>query len=449
MTKGFVYILSIIVHNLRHKYGSVVKTKMESTIPQRQTRKVHDMWALIAFIVYSATTNCLVMLHEHIKQHQIDMDLLYRISWCAGAFMAGFILVTLLAFRFIPKPTLHASFVASIVFFLILAATSGSAMGIFLCFLGAGLSLYVYIYWGIKYIPFTSEVLKGATSVVLEHWLSIFSVHVMVSIIFTAQMMISILALLSTDIRADYYLHIMFVMQLLWSKANAMYFFIVFVSSVVSIHVFNAGRPVKTLIEPLTNTLYASGSICIGGLLLAIVQALRYMLRMSEPENRRRGRERGILERIFIDIVEFLLVFLEDIIRLANDWVFVYIAVYGKSYKKALQGSFEKAAEPGNNIMISSLIVDKALWFFGLVGTAAYVVLINVSVGFDTIVQTSSYNEFFLPTLVTIFSLTTFLSMFSAGTKCILFVYSEKPDCVEKTLPEVHAAVRKVKEGPK
>eukprot|EP00866_Antonospora_locustae_P001693 jgi/Antlo1/1693/2414 len=99
--------------------------------------------------------------------------------------------------------------------------------------------------------------------------------------------------------------------------------------------------------------------------------------------------------------------------------------------------------------MISSLIVDKALWFFSLVGAAAYVVFINVAVGFDSIVQTSSYNEFFLPTLITVFSLTTFLSMFSAGTKCILFVYSEKPDCVEKTLPEVHAAARKVKEGSK
>lgn len=422
---------------------------MESTVPQRQTRKVHDLWALIAFVVYSATTNCFVVLHEHIKQHQVDSNLLYRISWSAGAFMAGFILVTLLAFRFIPKPTLHASFIASVVFFLILAAASGSAMGILLCFLGAGLSLYVYIYWGLKFIPFTAAVLKGATSVVLEHWLSIFSVHAMVSIIFTAQMLVSILALLSTDIRTDYYLHIMFFMQLMWSKANAMYFFIVFVSSVVSIHLFNAGRPVRTLIEPLVNTLYASGSICIGGLLLAVVQVMRYMLRMSESENRRRGRERGILERIFIIIMEFLLVLLEDIIRLANDWVFVYIAVYGKSYKKALQGSFEKATEPGNNVMISSLIVDKALWFFGLVGAAAYAILINVVVGFETIIQTSSYNEFFLPTLVTVFSLTTFLSMFSAGTKCILFVYSEKPDCVEKALPEVHAAVRKVKEGPK
>ncbi|KAL0265794.1 UNVERIFIED_CONTAM: hypothetical protein PYX00_011509 [Menopon gallinae] len=416
---------------------------MEGTATQRHTRKVHDIWALVAFAVYSATTNCLMIMHDRTKQHQVDLGLVYRISRDAGAFMVVFVLVTLLAFRFVPKPTLHASFVASIAFFLVLAAASSSALGILLFFLGAGMSLYVYIYWGMKFIPFTSEVLKGATTMILEHGLSIFLVHILVTAVFAAQAVLSFLTLFSTDVREEYYLHIMFFLQMTWSAANAMYFFTVFVSSIISIHLFNAGRPVRTLIEPLANTLYAAGSICLGGLLLAVVYVMRYMLRQSVSEDRRRRGEQSVLERIFVVILEILLVFLEEIIQLANDWVFVYIAVYGKSYKKALRGSFEKASEPGNNVMISSLIVGKALWFFGLVGMVSYMAMIYMAIGFDVIIQTWSSREFHLPTLVVTFFLITFLSMFSAGTKCILFVYSERADCVEKVLPVVHAAAKR------
>lgn len=423
---------------------------METTVPQRPARKVHDTWALVLFAVFTATTNALMLARGSPKVHQANLGILYQASSHAVFFLLSFVLLTLFAFRFFTRPVLHLGFVASICFYTAIALLSRSAPGLVLGLVAAAFSAYVYIYWAMKYIPFTAIVLKGATSIVISHGVSVLAMEALVSLFFLGQLALTLFALLSTDTSSGYHLHILFFFEIFWFQANAMYFFTVFISSIIVVYIFNAGRPARNFIESFSNSLYAAGSICLGGLLLAVVQILRYMLYLSGSEDR--GREQGqrnFLSRILAFVIEVVLVFLEEMIRLANDWVFVYIAIYGKPYKKALEDSFEKATEPGNTILMNSLIVDKALWCLGILSSLFYLVTLGIFIDLKLAMETGTYLEIGLPTIFVVFFLVTFMSIFSAGTKAVLFAYSEKPDCVEKVLPDVRAGIKKLGEASK
>lgn len=423
---------------------------METTVPQRPTRKVHDAWALVLFAVVTATSNALMVFRDHAKLHQASLGVLYRASTSAVLFLLGFVALTLIAFRFFTRPVLHFGFLASIAFYVAVALASGSALGLVLGLVAAGFSAYMYVHWGLKYIPFTAIVLRGGTSIVLGHGLSVLAVEVLVSVLFLGQLALTLLALLSTDTKAGLYFHVLFFFELFWFQANAVYFFMVFIASITVVHIFNAGRPARNFIESFSNTLYAAGSICLGGLLLAVVQVLRYMLHLAGAEDREREQsQRSFLSRILAFVIEIVLVFLEEVIRLANDWVFVYIAIYGKSYKKALEESFEKATEPGNSMLINTLIVDKTLWFLGILSSLFYLFTLGIFIDLKLAVSNGSYLEIGLPTVFVVFFLTTFMSIFSSATKSVLFAYAEKPDCVEKVLPEVRAGIKKLGESAK
>ncbi len=413
---------------------------MENPVLQQQkpTRKLRDSWALGLFAVSTVSVNAMLALQNHSKI--ANFVVLYRACASAAAFVACFVLATLVAFRFFPKVILHAAFIASILMMLMMTVLGGGVLFAIIGVLGTAMAIYSYVYLGLKFIPFTAAVLRGATSIVIGNLFAVLCAHVFSIVMFTAQLGAAFSTL---KISRDYFVHAFVIFQVFWLQANAMYFFIVFVSSITAIHIFNVGRPMSIFAESLKNTFFALGSICLGGLLLAVVQTLRYMIYFSESESRRRNEnERSAFVRILAFIAEILLIFLEDLIRLANDWVFVQIAVYGKSYKKALEESFEKAINPANHTLINALIVDMAVFFVGIFGIGSFLLLLETFVGMRG--NRDAYVEMALPVILVIFSVTTFLSVFSAGSKTVLFAHAEKPECVAAVLPDVSAAIIKL-----
>ena len=424
---------------------------MEADTPQKPARKIHDAWALALFGACTATINCFAIFRRGGGPLQIDRDAFVELLQISAVYVFVLTAATVLLLRFAPKAILHLSFIASIGASLLFISLNPSPLGVLLGISIACISVYFYIYWGLKYIPFTAVILRSATSVVLRHGLALLAVQLLAASAFVVQMAFLFATLLSVSIKTEYYFHLLLVFQIFWFQANASYFFAVFTSSVLSIHLFNAGRPVRASFESLVNTLYAAGTICLGGLLLAVVKILQYALRLSESESRDEDRTGGsLLWRIFAFILEIILLIQEDIIRLANDWVFVYVAIYGKSYKKSLEKSFDKAMDPRNNLLINSLIVDRALWLFGAAGLIGYFFLTNaMTAGITPLLKAERYLEVLVPTAFAAFCTVTLLSVFSAGSKALLFVYSEKPDAVDRTLPEVTAAVKKLREDTK
>jgi hypothetical protein len=71
---------------------------------------------------------------------------------------------------------------------------------------------------------------------------------------------------------------------------------------------------------------YSFGSICLGSLIVAILEMIKTMVR-SASRNRRMG--------IFRCVAECLLVYIERLAEYFNRWAFVYVGLYGYSYLEA------------------------------------------------------------------------------------------------------------------
>ncbi|EPR77768.1 hypothetical protein SLOPH_2667, partial [Spraguea lophii 42_110] len=61
------------------------------------------------------------------------------------------------------------------------------------------------------------------------------------------------------------------------------------------------------------------------------------------------------------NLLFFLLGLLEDIIKFINEWVFVHIALYGKSYVKTLKTSFRELMSGKGSVLINSLCIMSAI----------------------------------------------------------------------------------------
>ena len=78
-------------------------------------------------------------------------------------------------------------------------------------------------------------------------------------------------------------------------------------------------------------TTLSFGSICLGSLLVAIIQALRQLV------NQTRSEEGG--DNILLCLAECLLASLEGLIEYFNKWAYIYVGLYGYTYFEAVSYS--------------------------------------------------------------------------------------------------------------
>ncbi|EPR78617.1 hypothetical protein SLOPH_1844, partial [Spraguea lophii 42_110] len=108
---------------------------------------------------------------------------------------------------------------------------------------------------------------------------------------------------------------------------SLIYFMRIFISSVVYPGTLTHSHVSSILMVSISNALYVLGSIMVGAILLIII----HILQMFVPRNE--GSRCSLLNNILL----FLPNILKDIIIFANGWIFVHIALYGKSYVKTLK----------------------------------------------------------------------------------------------------------------
>jgi hypothetical protein len=100
------------------------------------------------------------------------------------------------------------------------------------------------------------------------------------------------------------------------------------------------------------------GSICLGSLLVAILQTIKTIVRSF------RSRSNPVL----YFIVMCLLNCIESLIRYFNKYAFVQVAVYGMSFCDAAKATVNLIKTNGFDALINDYILDKVLFLGGLVG---------------------------------------------------------------------------------
>eukprot|EP00020_Sapocribrum_chincoteaguense_P000329 CAMPEP_0170753926 /NCGR_PEP_ID=MMETSP0437-20130122/12741_1 /TAXON_ID=0 /ORGANISM="Sexangularia sp." /LENGTH=489 /DNA_ID=CAMNT_0011093053 /DNA_START=37 /DNA_END=1506 /DNA_ORIENTATION=+ len=111
----------------------------------------------------------------------------------------------------------------------------------------------------------------------------------------------------------------------------------------------------KALRRSLTTSF---GSICLGSLLVAILQTIKTIVRSF------RSRSNPIL----YFVVMCLLNCIESLIRYFNKYAFVQVAVYGMSFCDAAKATVDLLKTNGFDALINDYILDKVLFLGGLVG---------------------------------------------------------------------------------
>jgi hypothetical protein len=115
---------------------------------------------------------------------------------------------------------------------------------------------------------------------------------------------------------------------------------------------------------------YSFGSICLGSLIVAIIEVIKSIVR-SAARSRRGGISRCI--------AECLLVWIERIAEYFNKWAFIYVGLYGYSYVEAGKNVLSLFRHRGWSTIISDSLVTRMLavmcFCIGLVNALVAVIL--------------------------------------------------------------------------
>lgn len=100
-------------------------------------------------------------------------------------------------------------------------------------------------------------------------------------------------------------------------------------------------------------TTYSFGSICLGSLLVAVIQTLRQIL-----YNARRNSDG---DNILLCIAECILACLEDLSKIFNQWAYVYVGLYGYKYIEAGKNVMNLLRQRGWSVIISDDLISNTL----------------------------------------------------------------------------------------
>mmetsp|Transcript_4910 Transcript_4910/g.12002 ORF Transcript_4910/g.12002 Transcript_4910/m.12002 type:complete len:585 (+) Transcript_4910:122-1876(+) len=95
------------------------------------------------------------------------------------------------------------------------------------------------------------------------------------------------------------------------------------------------------------------GSICFGSLIVAIIQAMREMVRSPRPENQNR--------RLTDCVVDCIFHILDRVATYFNKWGFVYVGLYGYGFVEASSKVLSLFQARGWSLIIADYLVDKVL----------------------------------------------------------------------------------------
>ena len=105
-------------------------------------------------------------------------------------------------------------------------------------------------------------------------------------------------------------------------------------------------------------TTYSFGSICLGSLIVAVIQALRAMANAARQNDDGGG--------LMACIAECILSCIESIAAYFNKWAFVYVGLYGYSFADAGENVIALFTNRGISAIIVDDLVGTVLFFFSL-----------------------------------------------------------------------------------
>ncbi|KAH0608567.1 uncharacterized protein H6S33_001701 [Morchella sextelata] len=103
---------------------------------------------------------------------------------------------------------------------------------------------------------------------------------------------------------------------------------------------------------------YSFGSISFGSLVVAIIQLLKHLCRLSQNQQSQDGCSVGC---VACCILGCLLDFIESAVRWFNHYAYSYIALYGKAYIDSAKETYRMMKDRGLDALVNDCLVDPVL----------------------------------------------------------------------------------------
>mmetsp|Transcript_20170 Transcript_20170/g.42702 ORF Transcript_20170/g.42702 Transcript_20170/m.42702 type:complete len:280 (+) Transcript_20170:953-1792(+) len=189
-------------------------------------------------------------------------------------------------------------------------------------------------------------------------------------------------------------------------------------------------------------TTYSFGSICLGSLLVAVVQALRMMAR--------RARESDDMQ-LLLCLVECILACIQDIVEYFNKWAYVYVGLYGFGYIEAGRNVIQLFQSKGWTTIITDDLADRVLLMMsiavgaiiGLIGMA--IAAANPNLLADLGLEEGSsiaMTAFLVSFLVGLTFCSILMSVVGSAVNTIIVCFAESPGEFETNHPELSREMR-------
>ena len=98
---------------------------------------------------------------------------------------------------------------------------------------------------------------------------------------------------------------------------------------------------------------YSFGSICLGSLIVAIIQFLRHLCSVAKSQSRQEGGIGGLIGYAIFCVLGCLIYVLEWAARFFNRYAFCHIALYGKAYIPAAKDTWNMIKDRGFDALIN------------------------------------------------------------------------------------------------
>lgn len=398
-------------------------TNMHSTISINDKRKFHDAWAFILYLI--VTIGCTYFTIINIKEKKININFTfeeYKLFISSFIIVCVFLFLNFFCLRFLPEFYLKFTIILYpliLLFKLFLTNLTSSSI------IASTLAILFWAFFIIKYwktLSLISSIIKSAVSILISR---LFSVTISVIICFVFLCLQFILFGMSFLLKIDNKSLILTLLffNFYWSVTNIIYFYKVYITSLIAFHLIESEDSNFTIFyKSLKNSFCAFGSISFAGLLIAIIETLRFIVNDERDENDRE-RKSNAFKRILLCITSILLSIMQNFIKMANEITLPYIAIHGTGYVKSMKNSFELLQKGDIKPFTGTIVINFMLFFMFMITSVCCVI---VSILLMDKISEKILNVLIISAIPLLFYFI-WTIVFSASYLSIIYLFADRP----------------------
>jgi len=172
-------------------------------------------------------------------------------------------------------------------------------------------------------------------------------------------------------------------------------------------------------------TTYSFGSICLGSLLVALIQTLRQIVYQAR-HNSRDG------DNILLCIAECILSCLQDLAEYFNKWAYVYVGLYGYEYAEAGKNVMTLFKQRGWTTIITDDLVSNTLSLMclvlsGLAGCAGVILNVISSSWLEDLGDNTAVPSFMIAFVVAMVISSILMGVVESSVNTVVVLFAETP----------------------